>query len=366
VLRWAAGDDTLRLPYWDYTNPSQEALPAEFQNTASVLYDMRRDPTINTGASTLNSSSTDIHSYLPDPDYFKYEYGIETSVHSYVHCTVGPTCPIAHMGDVPVAANDPIFPTHHANIDRLWACWQYLHPTPAGSWQDQQFSFVDETGAMVTKPVKDFLNSEPLGYRYDNVSDCGRGAGGMRGSRKRSEQPMPQSQERPQGILGSVKDVAITRAQTTVDISVLPSVLQKLLSQPEAAAATYLVLRDVTAQSAPGVLFDVYIARKGDPASRQFAGTMSWFGAFGHHGSSGSLNRTFRFPVISQLRELVQGSDTADFAVIIEATTGRVPVDKSKTEAAQADAAKSFSPESKLQIGAIELQATVSSVPGNR
>jgi hypothetical protein len=36
VLRWAANDDTLRLPYWDYTDSTQEAMPAAFQDVASV------------------------------------------------------------------------------------------------------------------------------------------------------------------------------------------------------------------------------------------------------------------------------------------------------------------------------------------
>ena len=35
VLRWAAGDSTLRLPYWDYTDPSQVTLPGAFQDTTS-------------------------------------------------------------------------------------------------------------------------------------------------------------------------------------------------------------------------------------------------------------------------------------------------------------------------------------------
>jgi hypothetical protein len=68
------------------------------------------------------------------------------------------------------------------------------------------------------------------------------------------------------------------------------------------------------------------------------------------------MDRTFRFPVTEQLRDLPQ-TNTSDLAISIEATTGRVPVDQSKAEAEQAEAAKSFRPESKLQIGAVELRA---------
>src|SRR4029077_13059765 len=94
-----------------------------------------------------------------------------------VHCSVGQTCPIALMGLVGVAANDPIFYEHHANIDRMWSCWQHAHPTePPGDWQNQSFSFVDETGAKVTRQVKDFLDTKALGYVYDNDSNCTRTA----------------------------------------------------------------------------------------------------------------------------------------------------------------------------------------------
>jgi hypothetical protein len=374
VLRWAAADNTLRLPYWDYTDPTQLTLPAEFQNTTSDLYDKLRDPSINSGTTGLDGNSTNVGALLMDFNYFDYEYKIETGVHSYVHCTVGPTCPVAHMGDVPVAGNDPIFMTHHANIDRLWACWQYLHPTPAGSWQDQKFSFVDETGALQTQPVKNFLSSQPLGYVYDNVSDCSRTKGQGRIVRAQAE-AVPVSAESSKPMLGSVKDVSITSPRTTVSISISQPRLQRLLAQPQGEASAELVLLDVTSESPPGVLFNVYLARNGDLATRQFAGTLSWFAAFGHHGgemgggpgsmsgdagvTSGgprSMDRTFRFPVTEQLRDLLQ-TNTSDLAISIEATTGRVPVDRSNAEAEQAKAAKSFRPESKLRIGAIELRA---------
>jgi hypothetical protein len=52
VLRWAAHDNTLRLPYWDYTDPTQEGLPAEFRAMVSPLYDDKRDPGINAGTSS--------------------------------------------------------------------------------------------------------------------------------------------------------------------------------------------------------------------------------------------------------------------------------------------------------------------------
>ncbi|MDP9263865.1 MAG: tyrosinase family protein [Acidobacteriota bacterium] len=367
VLRWAAADDTLRLPYWDYTDPTQVALPAEFQSTVSALYDSRRDPGMNTSASTLNPASTNVNALLRETDYFSYEKKVEHGIHGYVHCTVGPTCPVAHMGDVPLAGNDPVFYFHHSNIDRLWACWQNLHPTPAGDWQDQQFSFVDETGTMQTQPVKNFLDPTSLGYVYDNAGSCARGAAPLVASKALAGQAGPPSGERKTSVLATTKSILISRPQTSVDINVPKSKLHGLFAQPEGAGATELVLRDVTAQSHPGVLFDVYLAKKGDPTVRKLVGTISWFGAFRHHGSKGPEKKTLQFDVTDQLRGLGEAATSSGLTVTIEATQGRVPADPSKAQAMQAAAAEAFRPQAKLQIGAIELQqVTVPPVPENR
>jgi hypothetical protein len=364
VLRWAASDNTLRLPYWDYTDPAQEALPAEFQNQASTLYDSRRDPDLNTGASTLDSNSTNEDSLLSHQgDFFTFEGILEggAGIHSYIHCTVGSTCPVAHMGDVPVAGNDPIFYLHHANIDRLWACWQQLHPTPAGKWQSDRFSFVDENGTMQTESVDKFLDSTKPDYvGYDNVNNCRRGSVALAASTILAEQTAPAGGKKKMTALGTTKGILISRPQTTVDILVPKAKLKALFALPEAAITTELVLRDVAADSPPGVLFDVYVANKSTPAVRKRAGTISWFGAFDHPGSAGAEKRTLQFDVTDQLRELGAMADISSLTVTIEATTGRVPADKSKIQAMQAEAFKAFMPQAKLRIGAIELQQTPS------
>jgi hypothetical protein len=264
------------------------------------------------------------------------------------------------MGDVPVAGNDPIFYLHHANIDRLWACWQHLYKTPDGEWQSDKFSFVDETGSMQTQPVKYFLDSSSPDYiGYDNVSSCSRASVTLAASTKLAERAMLTGGERKMAVLGASRSINIMRPQTTVDINVPKPKLQALFALPEGAATTELVLHDVAAESPPGVLFNVYIGKKGEPATRKFAGTISWFGVFRHHGGTGAEKRTLQFDVTSQLREL-GAADIKGVAVTIEATEGGVPSDKSKVQAMQAEAFKAFMPQAKLRIGAIELrQATV-------
>ena len=216
VLRWAAGDDTLRLPYWDYTDPAQLALPAAFRQTTAVTYDAKRNPGMNAGTSTLRAASTNVNALLRNPDYFKYESGIEEGVHGYVHCTVGPTCPVAHMGDVPLAGNDPVFYHHHANIDRLWACWQGLHATPDGAWQQQEFSFVDETGTMQTRPVSFVVDAERPRIRL-------RQRGQLPAARDDGDGGRTAGRRGARALVHQSAAVPITKAQTVVDLEIPPA-----------------------------------------------------------------------------------------------------------------------------------------------
>jgi tyrosinase len=352
VLRWASGDDTLRLPYWDYTDPTQLALPAEFRQASAVVYDAKRNPGMNAGTSSLRAGSTNVNALLKGTDYFKYESGIEEGVHGYVHCTVGPTCPVAHMGDVPLAGNDPVFYHHHANIDRLWACWQGLHGTPGGAWQQQKFSFVDETGTMQTKPVSFVVDASRLGYVYDNATSCSRPSTTLAAAAPRA------AAGGARALVHKSSAVPITKPQTVVDLDIPPARLAAAVGDLDRAAPVELVLRDVTAASHPGVLFDVFLAKKGSPDAREHVGTISWFGAFRHHGTSGPVKKTLTYDVTDALRAL-GGAELREtgLTVIVEATDGRDSSDPATAAASRTSAAAAFRAESKLSIGAIELQA---------
>ena len=335
-----AGPRTLRLPYWDYTDPAQVALPADFRNSANTFFDPRRRLAINNGTATLNPLRTNVNTLLTEPDYFKYQDEIDNGVHGHVHCTVGPTCPVAHMGDVPVAANDPVFYTHHANIDRLWACWQQLHTTPAGPWQDAMFSFVDETGTMQREPVKKFLDSAALGYVYDNVAACARPgppapvvalAAGSSGERKTT---MNQASG----------GIAIAGPTTNVDLDIPRARLEGALGNLRTAGSAELVLRNITAKSPPTTSFDVFLAARNDPANRQLVGTISWFGAFSrsHRTKDGAHPRTLTYDVTNQLRALGSAATTAGLVVTIEATDGLLATDPARQASQQAEARKEF------------------------
>ena len=46
----------------------------------------------------FRARTADVDDLLPVADYFTYESRIEEGVHGYVHCTTGPTCPVADTG----------------------------------------------------------------------------------------------------------------------------------------------------------------------------------------------------------------------------------------------------------------------------
>jgi hypothetical protein len=366
VLRWAAQDDTLRLPYWDYTDPTQTALPDAFQDTNSTLYDWRRSEALNEGLSVMNPVITDVDAYFKDPNYLAFELDVEKGVHGNVHCSVGSTCPVAEMGLVPVAANDPIFYEHHANIDRLWACWENSHAPEAGGWQDQKFSFVDETGALVTKPVKDFLDTRALGYEYDNVSQCTRNKLLQTAALQGQPSNAGPGAERYPAKLAATKAISLSKHSTSVDIA-LPSPKLRSLALAPGSSTVALVLRDLTVQSPPGALLIVYVAKKSEPAKRQYVGTVNWFGEFDHgmegttQPMTGPAQKTLEYDITDQLRTLGITSGASGLSITFEASTGLVAAKnppKGK-KVLKANPPAEFRPEAKVTIGSVELrQAT--------
>lgn len=366
VLQWAAGqpgppDYTLHLPYWDYINPASVALPPPYQSFPGVhkpgpLFEVKRAPGMNTGALKLDKNVTNVNNLLTNGTFLGqagFEYGIESGVHGYVHCTVGLTCPAAYMGDVPVAANDPIFYSHHAEIDRIWACWQRLHGL-AGP-PEQTFTFVDGTGNEVTKKVSEVLDTAKLGYTYESL-DCTQPGTKLLKMRPGTVARLSANA----AMVGSVKAVPITNAVTTINVPVQKTPrLLATFKHLDTAETFVLTLRDVTAQAPPSVIFAVYVAKTNDPAQRQQVGTISWFGAFGHHGMYHPARQTLTYDVTAALQALgVSSLGDKGATVVVEATTGRVGAGGADTErTAAAGAFQAASARAKVQIGAVELRS---------
>ena len=66
-------------------------------------------------------------------DWHDFSYYLESRLHNRVHGWTG-----GFMGQVPLAAYDPIFFAHHTMVDRLWSMWQVRHSQvgpPPDQWK---------------------------------------------------------------------------------------------------------------------------------------------------------------------------------------------------------------------------------------
>lgn len=330
TLQEAAQDKSLHLPYWDYTDPTQLQLPAQFaqpklaNGTPNPLYDSRR----RSQTVKLDSNATNIDNLLKQAAYTSFGPEIEQQPHGYAHCTVGPDCPFPLMGDVPVAGTDPIFWLHHANIDRIFECWLKLGGTVPDNLKSKSYSFIDSTGALVTKKYSDL----PIDYSYDHVTNCGR-------------KPTLRFAVKPEAleavtVLAQLQGVPVQGVRATAK---LPK-LKPAPATPEAlvASGTELVLSDINVGSAPGVLYNVYLTTTGPNPRKQYVATLSFFG-LGHHGLS-TFSRTID---VTEALNALKGSNAQapDVQVEFEATDG--------TEGVKPE---SLSPTAGLKIGKVLLQ----------
>ena len=85
--------------------------------------------------------------------------------------TGGPDDPYPDMGNLSLAARDPIFYAHHCNIDRLWAEWNRRNPVAHANPTDAEFltrsfPFFDENKQLVNIRVQDVMDTAPLGFSY--------------------------------------------------------------------------------------------------------------------------------------------------------------------------------------------------------
>ncbi|WVZ94655.1 hypothetical protein U9M48_040521 [Paspalum notatum var. saurae] len=80
------------------------------------------------------------------------------------------------MGFLGSAGRDPLFYSHHANVDRMWHIWSTKlggHGFPDPEWLDTSFVFYDgiENPQRVRIKFRDVLDAANMGYTYDKESE---------------------------------------------------------------------------------------------------------------------------------------------------------------------------------------------------
>jgi tyrosinase len=170
------------LPWWNWTSHQGDGLPVIYsqkrpQNRVNPLYDAaippagRREPGEtrtwrDPGPAGELPSADSVEQVLANTDFITFQTQLE-SLHGAVHMWVGGT-----MGDIAVAAYDPVFWAHHCMIDRLWYLWQLRHPGT-----DPPTNLLSRALPPFAMTVQDTLSSTSLGYDYAASTTAAPGPG---------------------------------------------------------------------------------------------------------------------------------------------------------------------------------------------
>ena len=276
IVRRFAHDPCWALPYWNWSATTARQLPAPFRDPQSELFVSNRRAAMNGGGS-LPPGHVDYAPAFSFADFSNASTSLEGTPHGAIHVDVG-----GWMGSVSTAAQDPIFYLHHCNIDRLWNLWLAqgggrTDPTGDAAWVKQRFTFFNENGKHVEMTGCQILRAvDELHYVYEGESIqvkqyC---------SPKFVEPPVDFVEERL--AVPPIPPVTLSSEPTTIsiDLQALNNKIQPLLESTTDQIA--LELQGVEAESAPGVVWDVFVGLPDgaapDSQSPFFVGSVALFG----------------------------------------------------------------------------------------
>ncbi len=333
ILRDAAQEPDLALPFWDYNNPNAETIepsprlfPRLFANQfldpptnrqPNPLYHPNREEAFTSGRFQLSPLAVDIRDTMAQKSFFGVTEAegfaggisdndpgtqgfVERRPHNQIHFAVGGVIGdvAGAMADVPTAAFDPIFWVHHPNIDRLWVEWACSKDKdwgalPSRSWfEGRPWFFHDFDLSVKNEQRLHCMDHRALGIRFQG------------------EDPSCTPLQLPSNIMGPVVAAATpvrpfaTTEALRVDAGVQASALQpatfvigaSALAKLDQAVKTtvrsaslkqgdqkvLLEVQELTFDRPPSAGFDLYAnLAPGETPSRQsakFIGTLALFG----------------------------------------------------------------------------------------
>jgi hypothetical protein len=287
------------LPYWDWANPAERAIPAPFRNASSVLFDSTRFSSMNSGGLLSTGLATSVNNAMALTDYFNTQSSMN-GPHGSVHVSVG-----GNMGAVNSAGRDALFWIHHAQVDRLWNLWLAQgggRSSPVGNatWRNTTYTFFDECCNPVTMKGCDVLRAAlQLSYSYQ-------------GEPSQVNQYCPRiwvfDRIRPE-ILAKLRRPFVLNREV-IRAPIVP-ISRDILRQKLAPASLgqeggpAIEIRGIDAPSQPGVSWEVHLGQSGfRPGPESLVGIFALFSAGlrdrGHHFSQGE----FVFPIGKALHNL--------------------------------------------------------------
>jgi tyrosinase len=300
TVRTILKDPTFSLPYWNYTDPTNRALPDAFRKKGDSkwgsLYRPNRNNGVNAGhvideglsPSPLTSEALTEATYRPSGPKVGFCQNLDGSLHGSVHVRVGNG---VGMGSIPWAANDPIFWLHHCNIDRMWASWNHNGGrNPSDPWTAQTFVFPNGKGGKATPAIGSVLDMAALPYTYDSFEPGPTIAAGAAAGPPRAANPVAQA-----------SGVSLGADGAEVSLKAVPG--RKPGPAGAAGKRLYLRISQLSAKTQPGVLYDVELR---DPSGAwRHVGYVNFLDAVPHADHSGMAGmppggapaKTFSFDV---------------------------------------------------------------------
>nr|KYP38873.1 hypothetical protein KK1_039854 [Cajanus cajan] len=354
ILGSLINDPTFALPFWNWDNSNGGmTIPSIYTDPNSPLYDPLRNlshqpPTLidlnynknddeDTSASDLIKSNfsimyTNVVSGAKLPSLFlggPYRAGDESTPgagtlekvpHTSVHLWTGDKRQPKreNMGIFYATGRDPVFYSHHANVDRMWNIWKTI---PGGKrrdftdsdWLDSGFLFYDENKNLVRVKVKDSLDTKKLGYVYQDVD-------------------IPWLKNKPKPRRPKAQAAETTSKSVQFPLA-LNSKVSTIVKRPKLSRSTkekeeeeeVLVVDGIEFDRDEAVKFDVFVNDEDDkvvgPNNTEFAGS---FVSLPHsHGNMNKKTKTCLRLALTDLLEELEAEDDDSIVVTLVPKYGK-------------------------------------------
>ena len=377
IIGELVGDSTFALPYYNWDAPDGMILPAIFNNESSPLYDAKRNREhvdavidLNLGPGKQNDlplcsddaclkannlctiyrqmavdTAAQFHGDKFCAAGVKAPGSLENVAHTAVHIWLGD--PLAtpkgeDMGVLGSAGRDPVFYSHHANVDRLWHLWttalghEDFVGASAADWLDTGFVFYDEKRRPVRIRIRDVLDAGRLGYAYEERETL----------EWQDKRPKPAT-----GIERSAAAPSFPAAAISFPLALKNGEKEYVgVKRPQEARdgggsskkEPEVLVVDVTIDPCEYAKFDVLVnVPKGQegrvgPQNSEFAGSFVNLphggGDGGGGGSMGTLKLAYRFPLRELVEDLGCGGDRLLNVTLVPVAGKMVVVDDVRVE----------------------------------